>query len=118
MLAAVEPPVALPAASLVRVELSDVEAVVRHRPGAQVVVTLTSPRPDELGVVEDLLVDRAFPDVPGEATVVATFADLPAPTPELVLAALAAAAVARSCAVPADVIAAGLRAWGSADPGD
>jgi len=73
--------------------------------------TLGSPAAGELGVVEDLLVDRAFPDVAGEGTVLATLADLPVPGAHNVANALAAAALARSYGVPAEAVAAGLRAW-------
>jgi UDP-N-acetylmuramoylalanine--D-glutamate ligase len=67
--------------------------------------------PARLGVVEDLLVDRAFPDVAGEATALAVLADLPVPGAHNVANALAAAALARSYGVPAEAVAAGLRAW-------
>lgn len=73
--------------------------------------TLGSPAPGEIGVVEDLLVDRAFPDVPGEATAVATLADLPVPGAHNVANALAATALARSYGVPAEAVAAGLRTF-------
>jgi UDP-N-acetylmuramoylalanine--D-glutamate ligase len=73
--------------------------------------TLGSPAAGELGVVEDLLVDRAFPDVPGEATELGTLADVPVPGAHNVANALAAAALARSYGVPAQAVAAGLRAW-------
>ena len=73
--------------------------------------TLQSPRPGELGVVEDLLVDRAFADVPGEATALGTLADVTVPGDHNVANALAAAALARSYGVPAEAVAAGLRAF-------
>jgi len=78
--------------------------------------TLGSPGPGELGVVEDLLVDRAFPhlpsgDVPGEGTVLATLGDLRVPGEHNVANALAAAALARSYAVPAAAVRDGLRAF-------
>ncbi|MEX2291890.1 MAG: UDP-N-acetylmuramoyl-L-alanine--D-glutamate ligase [Mycobacteriales bacterium] len=76
--------------------------------------TLGSPRAGELGVVENLLVDRAFldaagRDVAGEATPLATLDDLPLPGAHNVANALAAAALARSYGVPAEAVAAGLR---------
>ena len=43
--------------------------------------------------MEGLLVDRAFPDVPGEATELASTGDLAVPGPHNVLNALAAAAL-------------------------
>ncbi len=73
--------------------------------------TLGSPGAGELGVVEDLLVDRAFPDVPGEATEIATLADVPVPGAHNVANALAAAALARSYGVSAEAVRDGLRAF-------
>ena len=73
--------------------------------------TLGSPAPGELGVVEDLLVDRAFPDVAGEATLLATLDDVRVPGDHNVANALAAAALARSYGVPAQAVAAGLRGF-------
>jgi UDP-N-acetylmuramoylalanine--D-glutamate ligase len=80
-------------------------------PGRRVGFTLQAPRADELGVVEDLLVDRAFPDVAGEGTVVAGLADVPVPGDHNVANALAAAALARAHGVRADAVAGGLRAF-------
>lgn len=79
--------------------------------GRRVSFTLQSPRAGELGVVEDLLVDRAFPDVPGEATELATLVDLTVPGDHNVANALAAAALARSYGVPAHAVAEGLRTY-------
>jgi UDP-N-acetylmuramoylalanine--D-glutamate ligase len=73
--------------------------------------TLRTPRPGQLGVVEHLLVDRAFPDVAGEATELATLDDLSVPGDHNVANALAAAAMARSFGVPARAVAEGLRAF-------
>ena len=78
--------------------------------------TLGSPAAGELGVVEDLLVDRAFShrpsgDVPGEGTVLATLADVGVPGGHNVANALAAAALARSYGVPASAVRDGLRAF-------
>jgi len=94
--------------------------LARARPGAAAVAvstTLRAPAPGQLGLVEDLLLDRAFPDVPGEATVLADLADLAhlgvggVPAPHTVADALAAAALARAHGVPAGAVAAGLRAF-------
>ncbi len=79
--------------------------------GQRVTFTLQAPRAGELGLVEGLLVDRAFPDVPGEATELASVADLAGPEPHNVANALAAAALARSAGVPADAVRAGLAAF-------
>jgi len=83
--------------------------------GRRVTFTLRTPRPGELGLVEDLLVDRAFPDVPGEATELAALSDLTVPGGHNVANALAAAALARAHGVPADAVRDGLRAF-VADP--
>jgi UDP-N-acetylmuramoylalanine--D-glutamate ligase len=79
--------------------------------GRRVAFTLRTPRPDEVGVVEHLLVDRAFPDVPGEATELATLDDVGVPGDHNVANALAAAAMARSFGVPATAVRDGLRAF-------
>lgn len=77
------------------------------------------PRPGELGVVEDLLVDRAFiPQRYSSAAEIASLSDVAAatgadggePAAHQVANALAAAALARSIDVPGQAIAAGLRA--------
>ncbi|MCW2598373.1 MAG: UDP-N-acetylmuramoylalanine/D-glutamate ligase [Frankiales bacterium] len=79
--------------------------------GRRVAFTLRPPRPGELGVVENLLVDRAFPDVQGEATELATLDDIGVPGAHNVANALAAAAMARSFGVPAEAVRDGLRAF-------
>ena len=85
--------------------------LLARAPGRRVGVTLRVPRAGELGVVEDLLVDRAFPDVAGEATELASFADVPVPGAHNVANALAAAALARAHGVPAEAVREGLRAF-------
>lgn len=78
-------------------------------PGA-VGFTLGVPRPGQLGVVEDLLVDRAFVADPVEAAEeLATLADVRPLAPHNVANALAAAALARSLGVPAAAVRQGLR---------
>ncbi|MFG3440433.1 UDP-N-acetylmuramoyl-L-alanine--D-glutamate ligase [Nonomuraea sp. NPDC047897] len=72
--------------------------------------TLGVPRPGQLGVVEDLLVDRAFVADPVEvAEELATLADVRPLAPHNVANALAAAALARSVGVPAAAVRQGLR---------
>ena len=83
--------------------------------GRRVTFTLQAPRSGELGVVEGLLLDRAFPDVAGEATVLAEVGDLAVTGPHNVANALAAAALARAHGVPAQAVRDGLRAF-RADP--
>lgn len=81
------------------------------RADSRVGFTLGSPGPGELGVVEHLVVDRAFPDVPGEATHLADLDDLQVPGAHNVANALAAAALARSYGVPAAAVRDGLRSF-------
>ncbi|MFI6478054.1 UDP-N-acetylmuramoyl-L-alanine--D-glutamate ligase [Nonomuraea sp. NPDC050663] len=70
--------------------------------------TLEVPRPGEVGLVEELLVDRAFVDDPREAVELATLADVRPFAPHNVANALAAAALARSLGVPAEAVRQGL----------
>ena len=88
-----------------------VRTLLNRARGRRVQFTLQSPRPGELGIVEDLLVDRAFADVPGEATELATLADLTVPGDHNVANALAAAALARAHGVPAEAVRDGLRGF-------
>ena len=85
-------------------------ALLAAAPGRRTGLTLGTPRVGELGVVEHLLVDRAFPDVPGEATALAELSDVPLTGDHNVANALAAAALARAYGVPHEAVAAGLRA--------
>ncbi len=79
--------------------------------------TLETPDVSMLGVVEDLLVDRAFlEDRRGAALELASIGDTgPLPTPHGVANALAAAALARAAGVPPEAVREGLRSW---EPGD
>jgi UDP-N-acetylmuramoylalanine--D-glutamate ligase len=88
-----------------------VRTLLNRARGRRVSFTLNVPRPGEVGVVEDLLVDRAFPDVEGEATELAALRDLATPGLHNVANALAAATMARSFGVPASAVRAGLRAF-------
>ncbi|WP_369801010.1 UDP-N-acetylmuramoyl-L-alanine--D-glutamate ligase [Nocardiopsis sp. NRRL B-16309] len=73
---------------------------------------LDTPRPGELGVVEDLLVDRAFVAEPASsAEELATLADVRPPAPHNVANALAAAALARSVGVAPAAVREGLAAF-------
>jgi UDP-N-acetylmuramoylalanine--D-glutamate ligase len=83
--------------------------------GRRVTFTLRPPREGELGLVETLLVDRAFADVPGEATELASLHDLTVTGGHNVANALAAAALARAYGVSADAVRGGLRSF-VADP--
>lgn len=78
--------------------------------------TLGSPGPSMLGLVDDVLADRAFvQDRAGTAAELGTLADLqgdaPSVPPHLVANALAAAALARAHGVPPVAVRDGLRAW-------
>jgi UDP-N-acetylmuramoylalanine--D-glutamate ligase len=78
--------------------------------------TLGIPGLSELGVVDDVLADRAFVEERRTAAAeLATFDDLrgdaPEPAPHLVANALAAAALARAHGVPASAVRTGLRAF-------
>ncbi|MEE2048829.1 cyanophycin synthetase, partial [Nocardiopsis tropica] len=73
---------------------------------------LDTPRAGELGVVEDLLVDRAFCADPGSsAEELATLADVRPAAPHNVANALAAAALARSIGVAPASVRAGLASF-------
>ncbi|MEU6569288.1 UDP-N-acetylmuramoyl-L-alanine--D-glutamate ligase [Streptomyces parvulus] len=74
--------------------------------------TLGSPAPSQLGVVEGLLVDRAFvEDRHRNAQELAEVADVNPPAPHNIANALAAAALARSFGVSAAAVRDGLRAF-------
>ncbi|WP_242891959.1 UDP-N-acetylmuramoyl-L-alanine--D-glutamate ligase [Actinomadura litoris] len=74
--------------------------------------TLQVPRPGELGVVEELLVDRAFTADPlREAEELAALADVRPFAPHNVANALAAAGLARAFGVPPEAVRDGLRAF-------
>ena len=74
--------------------------------------TLGVPRPSEVGVVEDLLVDRAFiENRTDSAQELAAVSDVDPPAPHQVANALAAAALARAWGVPAHAVRDGLRAF-------
>jgi UDP-N-acetylmuramoylalanine--D-glutamate ligase len=71
--------------------------------------TLGVPRPGQLGVVEDVLVDRAFvPDPVNQGEELASLADVRPFAPHNVANALAAAALARAYGVPAEAVRRGL----------
>ncbi len=75
-------------------------------------ITLGVPGVGMLGVVEDLLVDRAFiADRGSSAAELCSVADLPDPTPEVVQDALVAAALARAHGVDQVAVRDGLRAF-------
>ena len=74
--------------------------------------TLGSPAPSQLGVVDGILVDRAFvEDRQKNAQELAEVADVDPPAPHNIANALAAAALARAFGVPAKAVRDGLRAF-------
>ena len=74
--------------------------------------TLGTPGPGMVGVVEDVLADRAFVDErEHSAAELCTVADLASPAPHFVANALAAAALARSAGVPTTAVRDGLRSF-------
>jgi UDP-N-acetylmuramoylalanine--D-glutamate ligase len=80
--------------------------------GRRVSFTLQSPRPQQLGVVHDLLIDRAFVDDPENIGVeLATLGDLTVPGTHNIANALAAAALARAFSAAPAAIAEGLRTF-------
>ncbi len=93
-----------------------VAPLLAQAPGRQVSFTLRVPRLGQVGLVEDLLVDRAYSsadqgDVEGEATELASLGDLTVPGAHNVANALAAATLARSYGVPASAVRKGLAAF-------
>ncbi|MEU3598114.1 UDP-N-acetylmuramoyl-L-alanine--D-glutamate ligase [Streptomyces sp. NPDC006798] len=74
--------------------------------------TLGTPGPSQLGVVDGILVDRAFVENRREqAQELAEIADVEPPAPHNIANALAAAALARAYGVPASAVRDGLRAF-------
>jgi len=67
--------------------------------GRKVFFSLNTPGPGELGVVENLLIDRAFVSDPQEASMIAEIKDIQPTLPHSVSNALAAAGLARSVGV-------------------
>lgn len=74
--------------------------------------TLNAPAPSQLGIVDGILVDRAFvPDRQKQAQELAEISDVQPPAPHNIANALAAAALARAYGVPATAVRDGLRAF-------
>ena len=74
-------------------------------------ITLGSPGPSMLGLVEEVLVDRAFLDDSGGAQELGTLDDVRPLAPHNVFNALAAAGLARAAGVPPSAVTQGLRAF-------
>jgi UDP-N-acetylmuramoylalanine--D-glutamate ligase len=84
----------------------DPQVVVRSNrfTGRKVFFSLDTPAPGEIGVVEELLVDRAFVPDPQEAMMICELVDIKPTVPHNVANALAAAALARTISVEHEVI--------------
>ena len=75
-----------------------------HWQGQKVFFTLDTPGPGELGIVEELLVDRAFVSNPQEAAMIAELIDVQPMVPHNVANTLAAAGLALAAGVPHESI--------------
>ena len=84
----------------------DIEVVnqATHWQGRKVFFSLDTPAPGELGIVEDLLVDRAFVSDPQEAAMLAEVVDVKPTVPHNVANALAAAGLVRALGVSTEAI--------------
>jgi UDP-N-acetylmuramoylalanine--D-glutamate ligase len=79
-----------------------------HWNGRKVFYSLDTPGPGEIGVVEELMVDRAFVTDPQEASMIAEVIDIKPTVPHNVSNALAAAGLARTVGVSHEAIRQGL----------
>jgi UDP-N-acetylmuramoylalanine--D-glutamate ligase len=76
----------------------------QHWQGRKVFYTLQTPKPGEIGLVEDLLVDRAFVADPMEAAMFCELNEVQPTAPHSVSNALAAAGLARAIGIDNEVI--------------
>ena len=85
---------------------ADLEVVnqAAHWQGRKVFFSLDTPAPGEIGIVEDLLVDRAFVSDPQEAAMLAEIVDVKPTVPHNVANALAAAGLVRALGVAPEAI--------------
>ena len=79
--------------------------------GTKIFYSLDTPEAGELGLVEELLVDRAFGDDPSHATLIAELSDIKPAVPHNVSNALAAAGLALAIGVTHENIKAGLASF-------
>ena len=98
-------------ADIAIVNLNDPELILRSNQvaGKKIYYGLDTPKAGELGLVEEVLVDRAFSNSPETAEVIAELSDIKPAVPHNVSNALAAAGLALSIGVPHPVIAEGLK---------
>jgi UDP-N-acetylmuramoylalanine--D-glutamate ligase len=85
---------------------TDLEVVnqAAHWQGRKVFFSLDTPAPGEIGIVEDLLVDRAFVSDPQEAAMLAEIVDVKPTVPHNVANALAAAGLVRALGVAPEAV--------------
>lgn len=79
---------------------SEIMVRTKNKPLRHVYFTLNTPAPGELGIVEDLLIDRAFVSDPQAASMIAAISDIVPSLPHSVSNALAAAGLALSVGAP------------------
>lgn len=82
-----------------------------HWLGRKIFYSLDTPGPGELGIVEDLLVDRAFVPDPQEARMIAELAEVVPTVPHHISNALAASGLAATVGVSHDVIREALKSF-------
>jgi UDP-N-acetylmuramoylalanine--D-glutamate ligase len=85
---------------------ADLEVInqAAHWQGRKVFFSLDTPAPGEIGVVEELLVDRAFVSDPQEAAMLAEIVDVKPTVPHNVANALAAAGLVRALGVSPEAV--------------
>jgi UDP-N-acetylmuramoylalanine--D-glutamate ligase len=88
---------------------SDPELVKRVGRETVIWFSLETPNPNELGLVENLLIDRTFSPTPSQANEIAELVDITPTAPHNVLNALAASALVLSIGINYEAIKLGLR---------
>ena len=88
---------------------SDPELVKRVGKETVIWFSLETPNPNELGLVENLLIDRTFSPTPSQANEIAELVDITPTAPHNVLNALAASALVLSIGIKYEAIKLGLR---------
>ena len=91
------------------VNKSDPELVKRVGKETVIWYSLETPNPNELGLVENLLIDRIFSPTPSQANEIAELVDITPTAPHNVLNALAASALVLSIGINYEAIKLGLR---------
>ena len=93
--------------------LNDPEIILRSVSwrGRKVLFSLDTPQPGEIGLVENILVDRAFSIDAENAELIAELLDFTHPVPHNIMNAMAAAGLARAIGIPHPAIRMGLNAF-------